>query len=294
MNSVALLTSRNLRLFFRDRAGVFFSLLSALILIALYALFLGNLQVENLQAELPRATTHDINWFVNTWVFAGITMMTTLTTALAALSVFVEDNASGRFRDFLVAPVRRVELILGYFFASFIISLLMSVFIAIVGQLYLLTQGDGIMRVNEIAQSFGWITLSSATYAAIASFIVTLLESSGAFAALSTVVGTIIGFLAGAYIPAGTLPDGLVKVLNALPFAQSAMLIRRPFTARAVDSLTARSHHELAAAAIEKYYGVSATIGHLTVTPAIAATELGIVLVVFAALGAWRLSRKIR
>lgn len=42
MRTITLLTGRNLRVFFRDRAGVFFSLLSALILIALYALFLGN------------------------------------------------------------------------------------------------------------------------------------------------------------------------------------------------------------------------------------------------------------
>ncbi len=294
MSSIALLTRRNLRLFFRDRAGVFFSLLSALILIALYALFLGGLQVDNVRAALPQATEHDVNWFVNTWVFAGITMITTLTTALAALAVFVDDNASGRFRDFLVSPIRRVELILGYFFASFIISLVMSVFIAVIGQVYLLTQGDPLMRLEEAAQAFGWIALSSAAYAALASFIVTFLRSSGAFAALSTVVGTIIGFLAGAYIPAGTLPDGVVRVLDALPFAQSAMLIRQPFTAQAVEALTAGDQQAQAAATVEQYYGITMTMGDVTVTPALAAAELGGVLVVFAALGAWRLSRKIR
>ncbi len=55
MRTVSILTGRNLRLFFRDRAGVFFSLLSALILIALYALFLGNLQVDNLTERFPNA-----------------------------------------------------------------------------------------------------------------------------------------------------------------------------------------------------------------------------------------------
>lgn len=64
MRTVALLTTRNLRLFFRDRAGVFFSVLSALILIGLYVLFLGGQQVDNLRDKFPQATDQDIDWFV--------------------------------------------------------------------------------------------------------------------------------------------------------------------------------------------------------------------------------------
>ncbi len=113
MRSIAVLTTRNLRVFFRDRVGVFFSLLSALILIALYALFLGGIQVDSLEARFPTAPDADVRWFVNSWVFAGITMITTLTTSIAALGVFVDDNVSGRFRDFIVSPIRRTHLILG-------------------------------------------------------------------------------------------------------------------------------------------------------------------------------------
>ncbi len=113
---------------------MFFSLLSALILIALYALFLGNLQVDNLTERFPNADSSDIHWFVNAWVFAGITMITTLTTSLAALAVFVDDRASGRFCDFLVSPIRRLELILGYLLSSLVISLTMTLVTLVVGR----------------------------------------------------------------------------------------------------------------------------------------------------------------
>lgn len=292
MRTVTILTGRNLRLFFRDRAGVFFSLLSALILIALYALFLGNLQVDNLTERFPNAETGDIHWFVNAWVFAGITMITTLTTALAALAVFVDDRASGRFSDFLVSPIRRVELILGYLVSSFLISLTMTLVILIVGQMYLLTQGDSMMTAGEAGETLGYVALSSLAFAALSSFVVTFLRTSGAFAALSTVVGTVIGFLAGAYIPAGTLPAGIVNVINALPFAQSAMLIRRPMTAGALHALT--DGQAQAAEAVESFYGISATVGEVSVTPSLAIVVLLAVLVVFCALGARRLSRLIR
>ncbi|MEZ3157527.1 ABC transporter permease [Microbacterium sp. BWR-S6Y] len=292
MRTVSILTGRNLRLFFRDRAGVFFSLLSALILIALYALFLGNLQVDNLTERFPNAETGDIHWFVNAWVFAGITMITTLTTALAALAVFVDDRASGRFGDFLVSPIRRVELILGYLLSSFLISLSMTVIIVVVGQVYLLTQGDPMMTASEVGETLGYVALSSLAFAALSSFVVTFLRSSGAFAALSTVVGTVIGFLAGAYIPVGTLPDAIVNGINALPFAQSAMLIREPMTAQALTALAGDTGP--AVDAVKTFYGISAKVGDFEVTASLAAGVLVAVFVVFAALGARQLARRIR
>ena len=73
--SAWILARRNLRIFFRDRAGVFFSLLSALILIALYALFLGGLQVDNLAQRFANASTGQIQafveWATGTQVFSA-------------------------------------------------------------------------------------------------------------------------------------------------------------------------------------------------------------------------------
>jgi multidrug/hemolysin transport system permease protein len=229
---------------------------------------------------------------VNSWVFAGITMITTLTTALAALAVFVDDRSSGRFSDFIVSPIRRWQLILGYLVSSFIVSVIMALVILLVGQLYLLTQGDELMSLSELAQVIGYIGLSSAAYAALASSAVTFLNSSGAFAALSTVVGTVIGFLAGAYIPAGVLPAGVVNFMNALPFAQSAMLIRQPYTARALDALV--GGQKQASDAVSEFYGITASVGSVEITPGLAALVLLTVFVVFAGLGTWCLSRKIR
>ena len=42
---------RNLMVFFRDKSAVFFSLLSALIIVALYALFLGDTDVYKRQYQ---------------------------------------------------------------------------------------------------------------------------------------------------------------------------------------------------------------------------------------------------
>lgn len=292
MRTALLLTRRNLRLFMRDPGAVFFSFLSPLILLGLYALFLGSLQVDNLVEQLPNAPVEDIHGFVNAWVFAGTAMIATLTTGLAALTVFVDDSASGRFKDFLVSPVRRWELVVGYLAASFIIAFVMSMIVVAAGQLFLLTQGQATMSSSDWLRTTGYIALSAAAFSAISSFVVTFLNSSGGFSALSTVVGTLIGFLAGAYIPPGALPTAVVNIMNSLPFAQSAMLLRGPIVGDAAIQLADGS--EVAQSAIDEFYGVTIAIGELTITPLMATLALAAVALVFTLLGIMRIRRKIR
>lgn len=290
--NVVTLARRNLRIFFRDRAGVFFSMLSALILFGLYAMFLGNLQVQSLEVRLPGASASAVQAFVDAWVFAGITMITTLTTGLAALSVFVEDAASGRFKDFLVSPIRRASLIFGYMISSFIVAMIMTMIVVAVSQAYTAVRGNAPMSPQELLVTFGLVAVSSAAFSAVSGFVVTFMKSNSAFSALSTIVGTVIGFLAGAYIPAGALPAGVVNFMNALPFAQSAMLIRQPFTAQSMETLTAGAPQ--AVAAMNEFYGIAISVGDFAVTNAFALAALALVFIAFTLLSSYRLSLRIR
>ncbi|WP_104126314.1 ABC transporter permease [Cryobacterium sp. Y57] len=290
--SALILARRNLRIFFRDRTAVFFSLLSALILIGLYALVLGSLQVDNLQSRFPTATNAQVQAFVDAWVFAGITMITILTTGLAALSVFIEDSSSGRFKDFLVSPIRRASLIFGYMTSSFIVAIVMTVVVVAIAQGYTAIRGNAMMTPTELLLTLGYVVVAAAAFSALSGFIVTLVRSNSAFAAMSTIVGTVIGFLAGAYIPAGTLPAGVVNVMNAMPFAQAAMLLRQPFTAHSADALT--DGQSEAVSALNDFYGIAISVGDFDVSSAGASTALAIICLVFALLSSFRLSRRIR
>jgi multidrug/hemolysin transport system permease protein len=290
--SALILARRNLRIFFRDRTAVFFSLLSALILIGLYALVLGSLQVDNLQSRFPTATNAEVQAFVDAWVFAGITMITILTTGLAALSVFIEDSSSGRFKDFLVSPIRRASLIFGYMTSSFIVAIVMTVVVVAISQGYTAIRGNATMTATELLLTVGYVVVAAAAFSALSGFIVTFVRSNSAFATMSTIVGTVIGFLAGAYIPAGTLPAGVVNVMNAMPFAQAAMLLRQPFTAHSADALT--DGQSEAVSALNDFYGIAISVGDFDVSSAGAFTALAIVCLVFALLSSFRLSRRIR
>jgi multidrug/hemolysin transport system permease protein len=291
MGVVVDIMARNLRLFFRDRLNVFFSLLAAMIVFLLYTLFLGNLQTTSISAAFPQASEADVRAFVDSWMFAGIVALTAMTTSLGALGVFVDDAASGRFRDFLVSPLRRWQLVLGYLLSTVVIALIMTTLVLVVSLGYLFFVDGVAIGIPEIGRTLGWITLACVAFAALWALIASFLRSTGAFAALSTVVGTIIGFLAGAFIAVGLFPEGVLNVVNALPFAQSAMLLRREFTAETLSTLV--GGRQEAIDALRTYYGVTAFIGDWEVSVPFVLAVLVILTIAFTALAAWRIRARI-
>ncbi|MGO1385492.1 MAG: ABC transporter permease, partial [Arachnia sp.] len=187
MRSTMALVGRNLRIYFRDRASVLLSLLSAVILLLLYLLFLGSLQVENLREELPNASDNDIASFVGSWVHAGIVMITTLSTGLAALGAYVDDRVSGRFKEFRVSPIRRWQLVLGYQISAVVVATLVSVVVLFGGSLLLKLLYGHSPSAMDLLASVGLIVLLSTAFAALSSFLLTFVSSQGAYTAFSTI-----------------------------------------------------------------------------------------------------------
>ena len=286
------LVRRNVRVYYRDRGQVVLSLIAPLILLLLYVLFLGALQVDTLEDELPTATAAHIDAFVYTWVFAGMVMITTVTTGLSALNTFVEDRVFGRFKDFRVSPVNSVQLVSGYLISSFIIAFLMSMVVFVVGLIIVSVAFDAFPGWSNVFTSVGYTAIMCLGFSSLSSFVVTFVRSTGAFTSLSVIVGTVVGFLAGAYIPSGTMSEGVVAVLNTLPFAQSAMLLRGPLAGQPLEHLTA----DLPGAedTIGTYFGFDLAIGDLAITPGLAVIVLIVITAVGGALGALRMRRSIK
>ncbi len=292
MGVILAITGRNLRIFVRDPLSVFFSLLSALIVFLLYALFLGNLQVSNISEGLPGADPDQVRAFVDAWMFGGIVALSTMTTPLSAMSVFVEDASSGRFRDFLVSPIRRGQLVAGYLLSAFLIGIVITLIVLAVALLYLWALSGVVLGWAEIARTLGWIVLSTAGFAGLWALVVSFLRTTGAFAAVSTITGTIVGFIAGAYIAVGLFPDTVRNVASALPFAQSAMLFRQEFTGESLSDLTGGNAGAIEA--LDAFYGIALSVGDWAVPVWFAAAVLAVMAVVLAAIAAGRIRSRIQ
>lgn len=292
MRVVLALTGRNLRTFFRDRMNVVFSLLGALILFGLYALFLGNLQVEGLAQSLPGAATADVRVFVDSWMFAGVVLITTVTSGLGSLAAVVDDTQSGRFREFLVAPVRRAQLVAGYLLAAVVVAVAMSAVVLAASLAYLGLLRGSWLDPGHVLRVLGVMILSCIAFTAFSALMVSFVRTIGAFSALATIVGTVLGFIAAAYLPMGALPSTVGSVVAALPFAQAGMLLRREYSGDALERVTAQAPGALPE--LRSYFGLDLEVGGWDVPVWGVLASLLVLTAVCAAVSVLRIRRRIR
>lgn len=215
---------RNIRIFFRDKAAVFFSLLAVFIVIGLYALFLGDVWVANF-AHVPGA-----KFIMNSWIMAGILAITSLTTTMGAFGTMVDDHTKKIGRDFSASPISRHAIAGGYMLSALVVGVLMSLVALVAAELFILIQPGGrLLSFLQMMKVLGLILLTAAMNTSIVMFIVSFFKSQSAFAAASTVVGTLVGFLTGTYLPVGTLPQGVQYVVKLFPVTYASSLFRQVF-----------------------------------------------------------------
>jgi len=89
--------------------------------------------------------------------------------------------------------------------------------------------------IESVLNGIGIILLSALMSAALMGFIVSNLKTNSAFSSVSLVIGTIIGFLNGLYVPIGSLPDAVQTVVKCLPFGHIASLLRQAIVTDAID-----------------------------------------------------------
>lgn len=214
------LLGRNIKLFFRDKTQVFFSLLAVIIILTLHAVFLGD------TITIGYEDVTGIEYLMDSWVIASILSVISMTATLGAFSVMVEDRARKAIKDFLVSPLRRNALPGAYFINAILVGIVMSLIALLIGEVYIVSSGGEWISFTQLAQVLAGVVVSTVSSGAIMFFMVSFLRSIGAFTAASTVVGTLIGFLVGAYIPIGILPESVQNVMRVFPTSYSASYFR--------------------------------------------------------------------
>ena len=82
------IVGRNIKIFFRDKANVFFSLLAVLIIIGLYVFFLG----KNLTSGL--GDSPGAQYVMDSWIMSGVISVSGVTTTMGAFAVMIDDRAN--------------------------------------------------------------------------------------------------------------------------------------------------------------------------------------------------------
>lgn len=212
--------SRNIKVYFRDRAAVLYSLLGVLIVVGLYTVFLG----DNLTSGLGSLQNGKL--LVNGWLVAGICAITPVTTSMGALGSLVDDRSRKVSKDFMASPVRRYQLVLGYLAGGIVAATMMSLVVLVLGGGYLAASGMALPAPLTLLAIAGVQLLGILSGASMTFLLVSFFQTASVYSAASTVVGTVIGFLTGIYLPVGLLPEGVQWAVRIFPTTHVAALMR--------------------------------------------------------------------
>ena len=221
--------SRNLKVFFRDKTAAFFSLLAVLIVLGLYIFFLGDVWVDSFP------NIKGVKNLMNCWIIAGLIGVTSVTAYMGAFGTMIEDKSKNKIKDFYVSPIKKSKIVGGYIISSFIVGSMMSVVTLIISQIYLVYSGVDVLNFKELTEVFLIILMTSLSNSAMILFIVSLFSSEKAFSTASTIVGTLIGFITGIYLPISMLPDSVQIIVKLFPTSHGISILRQIFMKKQMD-----------------------------------------------------------
>ena len=287
-HSLSSMVKRNIKVYYRDKVSVFFSFLSILIIIMLYALFLGNIQVDTIKSSA--GDVEGIRYLVDTWIMAGIIAISTVTISLGALGTMVDDQHKKILRDFVVAPIKKTRIVASYILSTWIIALVVGLFTFAIAELYIFISGGDFVSFSQFLKILGIMLLCIFSSASIMFFIASFIKTVNAFATLSTIVGTMIGFLAGIYVPMGILPNAIQTIIKFVPISHGAVLLRQVLMETPLNNVFAMAPAEAKSHYME-YNGVMFKAGDSEISAAVMLLVLAGSGLLFFILSVFRASR---
>ena len=228
MSTTSTLIKRNIKLFFKDKGMFFTALITPVILLVLYATFLGNVYRDSLTAGIPEGielSKNIIDGLVGSQLISSILAVSCVTVAFCSNFLMVQDKATGVIKDFKTSPAKSSTLSISYYIATLASTLIICLAAAAVCLIYSATVG-WYMSLSDILYLLLDIVLLALFGTALSSVINFFLSTQGQISAVGTIVSSGYGFICGAYMPISSFSAGLQKVISFLPGTYGTSLVR--------------------------------------------------------------------
>ncbi len=244
MRMYAGLTRRNILVYFKDKQSVIFSLLTSMIVFALYLLFLKGTFVNAINdviGAIPllkdRIEPKDLDMMTSMILLTGILGSAIITVPFNCLSTVVGDKENNVDQDILATPIRRWQIVLAYFSAAAISAILMTGIILTAGLVILSLTGNVHMSGASIAKAYLVTAFGCISSTALFMIIVQFFRSASACGAFFGILSAVSGFVIGAYIPVSSFSDNVQTVCNLFPGSHVTILLRNALMGGILDHI---------------------------------------------------------
>ena len=224
---------RNVLLFFKDWQSILFSLLTSIIVLVLYLLFLKGTFVSAIQSAMEQypglasmVPQKDIAMFANLFLLSGILGSAMISVPFSCITVVVKDRANKVDYDILATPMKREQIIFAYFVSAVLTSILLNSIILAVGLIGIRMQGNMYLNISQVVKAFSVVALGSISASAIFMIIVLFFKTVSACEAFFGILSAASGFVIGAYIPISQFSNEVQTVCNLFPASQITIMLR--------------------------------------------------------------------
>ena len=253
------LIRRNSKLFFKDKAMFFTSLITPIILLILYTTFLGNVYKQSFLSAIPTGFELPeklINAVVAGQLVSSLLAVCCVTVSFCSNMLMVQDKVSGARADLTVTPVKKSTLAVSYYISTLISTLAICVAASVICFIYLSNIG-WYLSFKETVLFLLDVILLVMFGTVLSSIINFFLNSQGQISAVGTIVSAGYGFICGAYMP-GTYGTGLLRnhALNGVFSELSEMGMPKEFVTAFKDSIDCNLYFFDKCVSIEAMYAV--------------------------------------
>ncbi len=224
---------RHFLIFFRTKGNILFAGISTYILVILHFIFLRSSNIKSWHQIATQmgivADESQLGYIVDSLTFASAIPMGAVTITIVTLGIIVADREKDITRDFAVSPITGVQLYISYIVSSLLIgvivlSALFGMFLVYFSARY--SAGFTPDQLAHIILSTLFALLFSNLLMLLTIHLVTSQQVLGSF---GTILGSLLGFISGAYIPISMFGEKVSNIVAALPFYQLTVLFRQIF-----------------------------------------------------------------
>ncbi|MCM1364613.1 MAG: ABC transporter permease [Faecalibacterium sp.] len=228
MREIRAMIKRNVKLFFKDKGMFFTSLITPVILLVLYATFLGNVYRDAFLSSFPEGVSIPdklINGLVGGELCSSLLAVCCVTVAFCSNMIMVQDRVYGAVKDLTITPVKKSVLALSYYISTFISTLIICLLAVIMEFIYLSKMG-WYLSFADVVCLLADVILLVMFGTVLSSIVNVFLRTQGQISAVGTIVSSVYGFICGAYMPISNFADGLQKAISFLPGTYGTSLLR--------------------------------------------------------------------
>lgn len=235
---LGMLIKRSLNIFLKDKMSVFFSLLAPLIVLAVYVLFLADIQVDAVKSNFENVPIDDklIKNFVDAWMLAGVISVACITVSFSAQNIMIADKERGVLVDILSSPIPRGLIGVAYLISNIIISLCLCYIVLAISFVYMAISG-WTLSVSDVFLLLALTLVSVVSAGTLSTLICFAVKTNAQHGAFVGITSAVIGFLIGAYMPLSMFPKAVQYITLFVPGTYSAALFRNLFMEGALEKI---------------------------------------------------------